>query len=81
MCWADVTDPSKGFKYIYFTKEDYQALMLKYKNDEEAMPLICSRIDGPNGEVTTTITIISIIILITITITIIITIILHLNLY
>ena len=50
VCWVDITDPGKGFKYIYLNKDDYNALLTKYKNDVAALPLICSRIDGPQGE-------------------------------
>lgn len=48
--WTDEKDPSKGFKYIYLTKQDYDILLVKYKGDTSKLPVFCSPIKGPNGE-------------------------------
>ena len=48
--WTDEKDPSKGFKYIYLTKADYDVLLVKYNGDSEKMPVFCSPILGPNDE-------------------------------
>jgi acetyl-CoA carboxylase / biotin carboxylase 1 len=50
VCWSDERDPSKGFKYIYLSKFDYNALLTKYNGDVEKMPLFCSLIKGPKDE-------------------------------
>ena len=48
--WADEKDPSKGFKYIYLSKDDYTVLLAKYKGIVANMPVFCSPIAGPKGE-------------------------------
>eukprot|EP00981_Chlorochromonas_danica_P013150 scaffold5903_cov165-Ochromonas_danica.AAC.25 len=50
ICWTDPKDPSKGFRYIYLSSEDYQELLEKAKGDHEALPVICSKIED-GGEV------------------------------
>ena len=49
VCWTDETDPSKGFKYIYISSEDYEKLLIKYNGDVSALPVICSPLIGPDG--------------------------------
>lgn len=48
--WADEKDPSKGFKYIYLTKDDYNVMLAKYNGVVASMPVFCSPIQGPKGE-------------------------------
>ena len=50
VCWADDTDPSKGFQYIYLAKDVYDAALAKVGGNIAALPLKCAPIEGPNGE-------------------------------
>lgn len=49
VCWTDDKDPSRGFKYIYLSEEDYTAFSTKYKNAPENMPVVCSQQQHPEG--------------------------------
>lgn len=48
--WSEPSDPSKGFKYIYLTKQDYEDMLAKYEGCVEALPLICTLQVGPEDE-------------------------------
>jgi acetyl-CoA carboxylase/biotin carboxylase 1 len=45
VCWLDPQDPSKGFKYIYLTKDDYDQLLVAANGDMSQMPVICQELD------------------------------------
>jgi len=49
ICWSDANDPSKGFKYIYLSKEKYGQLLAKF-GDVSKLPVICNLIQGPSGD-------------------------------
>jgi len=40
ICFVDAQDPSKGFKYIYMTQENYAELLQKYGGDVSKMPVL-----------------------------------------
>lgn len=42
VAWTDDCDPSKGFKYIYLSKEDYDSLLSKVDGKASALPVICA---------------------------------------
>jgi acetyl-CoA carboxylase/biotin carboxylase 1 len=46
ICWSDERDPSKGFKYIYLTQADYDAMLAKHEGVVDALPLICSPLEA-----------------------------------
>jgi acetyl-CoA carboxylase/biotin carboxylase 1 len=46
VCWLDSQDPSKGFKYIYLTKDDYDQLLVAANGDMSQMPVICQELDS-----------------------------------
>ena len=50
ICWSDDTDASKGFKYIYLSKENYSNLLESVGNDAAKMPVICTSIVAPDGQ-------------------------------
>lgn len=45
ICWLDERDPSKGFRYLYLTKDDYEQLLVAANGDVAAMPVICSELE------------------------------------
>ncbi|KAJ1432269.1 carboxyl transferase domain-containing protein [Ochromonadaceae sp. CCMP2298] len=44
VCFVDEKDPSKGYRYIYISKEVYVALLAKNNGDVSKLPLICSEV-------------------------------------
>eukprot|EP00598_Pedospumella_elongata_P008031 CAMPEP_0184968478 /NCGR_PEP_ID=MMETSP1098-20130426/1535_1 /TAXON_ID=89044 /ORGANISM="Spumella elongata, Strain CCAP 955/1" /LENGTH=2317 /DNA_ID=CAMNT_0027490097 /DNA_START=80 /DNA_END=7033 /DNA_ORIENTATION=- len=50
VAFVDEADPSKGFKYIYMDEETYSALLKKAHHDTAKLPIICTPITGPTGE-------------------------------
>merc|ERR1711871_276825 len=50
ICWTDDQDPSRGYRYIYLTMNDYDALLNDTcKGDISKLPLVCKKVDGPNN--------------------------------
>ena len=49
VCWIDEKDPSRGYRYIYLTMDEYDVLMSETKGDASKLPLICKQVDGPNN--------------------------------
>lgn len=49
VCWTDENDPSKGFRYIYLTKADYEQLLIKVGGVVTDLPVVCSLSNGSDG--------------------------------
>lgn len=45
VCWSDSSDPSKGFKYIYLSADDYTALLQRFNNDVKSLPVVASPVE------------------------------------
>ena len=56
VCWTDEADPNKGFKYIYLSKADYDAVVQDHQDSTAEgknvpMPVICTPTTTATGEV------------------------------
>lgn len=50
VCWNDPNDPSKGFRYLYLSKETYSAMLKKAGGNVSALPVICRPLEVAGEE-------------------------------
>lgn len=45
IAWTDETDPAKGYRYIYLTQEDYDAIVQQAHQKKAPVPVLCKAIE------------------------------------
>jgi len=50
VCFVDENDPSKGFKFIFISSDNYAELLQKAGGDASKLPIICTEVSGPGGK-------------------------------